>query len=123
MVLYRSVLKKYAPDIPLGSFSQMGFVQGDIATTALLTIKGDTYNIKNVNEAFKNVKNFKTDILCAPWYYGDAPLHIPNHIDLTTTPRNGVMVQKEGCFKISDVDPDIKRVEDIEQQDPSLIGK
>ena len=123
MVLYRSVLKKYAPDIPLGSFSQMGFVQGDIATTALLTIKGDTYNIKNVNEAFKNVKNFKTDILCAPWYYGDAPLHIPNHIDLTTTPRDGVMVQKEGCFKISNVDPDIKRVEDIEAKDPSLIGK
>ena len=122
-VLYRSVLKKYAPDIPLGSFSQMGFVQGKIATQALLTIKGDTYNIKNVNEAFKNVKNFKTDILCAPWYYGDAPLHIPNHIDLTTTPRNGVMVQKEGCFKISNVDPDIKRVEEIEAKDPSLIGE
>jgi branched-chain amino acid transport system substrate-binding protein len=122
-VLYRSVLKKYAPDIPLGSFSQMGFVQGKIATQALLTIKGDTYNIKNVNEAFKNVKNFRTDILCAPWYYGDAPLHIPNHIDLTTTPKDGVMVQKEGCFKISNVDPDIKRVEEIEAKDPSLIGE
>ncbi len=122
-VLYRSVLKKYAPDIPLGSFSQMGFVQGSIATKALLTIKGDTFNIQNVNQALKNVKNFRTDILCAPWYYGDAPLHIPNHIDLTTTPRNGVMVQKEGCFKISNVDPDIKKVEDIEAKDPSLVGK
>ena len=39
--LYRAVLKKYAPDIPLGSFSQMGFVQGRIASEALLTIKGD----------------------------------------------------------------------------------
>ena len=122
-VLYRSVVKKYAPDIPLGSFSQMGFVQGKIATQALLTIKGDDFNVKNVNEAFKNVKNFKTDILCAPWYYGDAPLHIPNHTDLTTTPRNGVMVQKEGCFKISNVDPDIKKVEEIEAKDPSLVGK
>jgi len=69
------------------------------------------------------VKNFKTDILCAPWYYGDAPLHIPNHTDLTTTPRNGVMVQKEGCFNISNVDPDIKKVEEIEAKDPSLVGK
>jgi branched-chain amino acid transport system substrate-binding protein len=117
------VLKKYAPKIPLGSFSQMGFVQGKIATQALLTIKGDEYNIKNVNDAFKSVKNFRTDILCAPWYYGDAPLHIPNHTDLTTTPKDGVMVQKEGCFKISNVDPDIKRVEEIEAKDPSLIGK
>jgi branched-chain amino acid transport system substrate-binding protein len=122
-VLYRSILKKYAPNIPLGSFSQMGFVQGKIATQALLTIKGGSYNIKNVNEAFKNVKNFKTDILCAPWYYGDAPLHIPNHTDLTTTPKNGVMVQKEPCFDISNVDPDIKRVEGIEAKDPSLVGK
>ena len=43
--------------------------------------------------------------------------------DLTTTPRNGVMVQKEGCFNISNVDPDIKKVEEIEAKDPSLVGK
>jgi branched-chain amino acid transport system substrate-binding protein len=121
-VLYRSVLKKYSPKIPLGSFSQMGFLQGKIATEALLGIKGD-YTVESVNEAFKNVKNFKTDILCEPYYYGEAPLHIPNHTDRTTTPRDGVMVEKEGCFDISNVDPDIKRVEDIEAKDPSLVGK
>jgi branched-chain amino acid transport system substrate-binding protein len=120
-VLYRSVLKKYAPKIPLGSFSQMGFVQGKIATQALLTVK-PPYTIKSVNDAFKAVKNFKTDILCKPFYYGDAPLHIPNHTDLTTTPKDGVMVQKEGCFNISNVDPDIKKVEEIEKKDPSLVG-
>ena len=68
------------------------------------------------------MKDFKTDILCKPWYYGDAPLHIPNHTDRTTTPRDGVMVQKEDCFEISNVDPDIKRVEEIEAKDPSLVG-
>ena len=122
-MLYRSVLKKYAPDIPLGSLQPDGLRPGRHRHDRAVDDQGRHFNIKNVNEAFKNVKDFKTDILCAPWYYGDAPLHIPNHIDLTTTPRNGVMVQKEGCFEISDVDPDIKRVEDIEQQDPSLIGK
>jgi len=120
--LYRAVLKKYAPKIPLGSFSQMGFVQGKIASEALLKVKGD-FTIKSVNDAFKNVKNFKTDILCEPWYYGDAPLHIPNHTDWTTTPKDGQMVIKEECFDISNVDPDIKRVEDIEAEDPSLVGK
>jgi hypothetical protein len=34
-----------------------------------------------------------------------------------------VMVQKEACFDISNVDPDIKRVEEIEAKDPSLVGK
>ena len=120
--LYRAVLKKYAPKIPLGSFSQMGFVQGKVASDAMMKIKGD-YTIKSVNEAFKNVKNFKTDILCEPYYIGDGPLHIPNHTDYTTTPKDGVMKIKEDCFKISNVDPDVKKVEDIEAKDPSLVGK
>jgi branched-chain amino acid transport system substrate-binding protein len=111
--LYRDVLKKYAPKIPPGSFSQMGFVEGAIATTAMLGIKGDI-TAESVNEAFKNVKDFKTGILCKPWYYGDAPLHIPNNVDRTTTPKDGVMVEKEACFPISDVDPPIKQVREIE---------
>ena len=61
-------------------------------------IKGDSYTIKTVNEAIKNIKGFKTDILCRPWYYGEAPLHIPNNVDWTTTPKNGKMVIKEECF-------------------------
>jgi len=62
------------------------------------------------------VKDFKTDILCSPWYYGDAPLHIPNNVDRTTTPKDGVMVQDEDCFQISDAEPDIAKVRQIEQQ-------
>ena len=60
------------------------------------------------------MKDFKTDILCKPWYYGNAPLHIPNNTDRTTTPKGGVMVEKEGCFAISDVDPAIAQVRKIE---------
>ena len=120
--LYRDVLKKYGKGIPLGSFSQMGFIEAKIATDTLLKMKGE-YTPKTVNEALKGVKNFKTDILCNPWYYGDAPLHIPNNVDRTVVPKGDVMVEKEKCFPISDVDPNIKKVRDIEAKDPSLIGK
>jgi branched-chain amino acid transport system substrate-binding protein len=112
--LYRQVMSKYAPKVPLGSFSQMGFVEAAIATKALLSIKGD-FTPKTVNQAFKDVKDFKTDILCKPWYYGDGPTHVPNNVDRTTTPKNGKMVQKEDCFPISDVDPGIKQVRDWEK--------
>jgi branched-chain amino acid transport system substrate-binding protein len=112
--LYREVMKKYAPKVPLGSFSQMGFVEAAIATKALLDVKGD-FTAKTVNQAFKDVKDFKTDILCKPWYYGDGPTHIPNNVDRTTTPKGGKMVQKEDCFPISDVDPGIKQVRDWEK--------
>jgi branched-chain amino acid transport system substrate-binding protein len=119
--LYREVQKEYAPDIPLGSFSQMGFIEARIATEALQGVEGE-YTKESVNEAFKNVKNFETDILCEPWYYGEAPLHLPNNVDRTVTPEGGVMVQAEDCFPISDVDPAIKQVRDIEAEDPSLTG-
>jgi branched-chain amino acid transport system substrate-binding protein len=119
--LYRQIQKEYAPDIPLGSFSQMGFLEARIATEALLGVKGE-YTKESVNEAFMNVKNFETDILCEPWYYGDAPLHIPNNVDRTVTPEGGVMVQAEDCFPISDVDPAIAQVREIEAEDPSLTG-
>jgi branched-chain amino acid transport system substrate-binding protein len=119
--LYREVQKEYAPDIPLGSFSQMGFIEARIATEALLGVKGE-YTKESVNEAFLNVKNFETDILCEPWYYGEAPLHIPNNVDRTVTPEGGVMVQAEDCFPISDVDPAIAQVREIERKDPSLTG-
>jgi branched-chain amino acid transport system substrate-binding protein len=111
--LYRAVRERYASKLPLGSFSQMGFVEASIATKALMDIQGD-FTAESVNAAFKGVKDFKTDILCKPWYYGDAPLHIPNNTDRTTTPKDGKMVQKEDCFPISDVDPAIKQVRDLE---------
>jgi branched-chain amino acid transport system substrate-binding protein len=113
--LYRSVLKQYGKSVTggLGSFSQMGFVQGRIATQALMGIKG-AYTVKSVNNAFHNVKNFRTDILCRPWYFQNAPLHIPNNTDRTVVPENGKMVQKQGCFNISPIDPAIAQVRKIE---------
>jgi hypothetical protein len=68
------------------------------------------------------VRNFHTDILCGPWYFGKVAYHIPNSIDRTTTPKNGKMVIKEGCFKISSADPDIAAVRALEKKNPSLIS-
>jgi hypothetical protein len=49
-------------------------------------------------------------------------LHIPNNVDRTVTPEGGVMVEAEECFPISDVDPAIAQVREIEAEDPSLTG-
>jgi branched-chain amino acid transport system substrate-binding protein len=113
--LYRQVIEDYAPDIPLGSFSQMGFLEARIATEALMGIEGEI-TPKTANEAFVGVENFETDIVCKPWYYGEAPLHIPNNTDRTVTPQDGKMVEHEGCFEISEADPHIKQVREIEAE-------
>jgi branched-chain amino acid transport system substrate-binding protein len=111
--LYRAVLAHYAPKISLGSFSQMGFVEAKIAVSALMSVSGE-FTTQSVNEAIKNVKGFQTDILCKPWSYGAAPLHIPNNTDRTVVPQDGKMVEKEGCFAISALDPAIAQVRQIE---------
>ena len=120
--LYRAVLKQYGKKVTggLGSFSQMGFSMAQFVVQALNSITDDNYSLKSVNQAIKSLKGVKTDILCKPWYYGDAPLHIPNNVDWTTTPKHGHMVIKDGCTPISDADPTIKQVRGIEQQDSSL---
>jgi branched-chain amino acid transport system substrate-binding protein len=120
--LYRAVFTKYGSKVTggLGSFSQMGFTMGQILVQALESIEGEDYSLKTVNKAIADVKGFKTDILCRPWYYGEAPLHIPNNVDWTTTPKNGKMVIKEDCFNISEADPSIAKVREVEKADPSL---
>jgi branched-chain amino acid transport system substrate-binding protein len=120
--LYRAVFEKYGSKVTggLGSFSQMGFTMGQILVHALESIEGEDYSLKTVNKAIADVKGFKTDILCRPWYYGEAPLHIPNNVDWTTTPKDGKMVIKEDCFEISAADPSIAKVRKIEKADPSL---
>jgi pyruvate/2-oxoglutarate/acetoin dehydrogenase E1 component/ABC-type branched-subunit amino acid transport system substrate-binding protein len=113
--LYNQVREQYGKDIPLGSFSQMGFLIAKILTDRMLTIDGDI-TPESVNKAIVETSDYKTDLLCKPWYYGKAPLHIPNNTDFTTTPKDGKMVLQEGCTPIPDSDPDIAKVRAIEKE-------
>jgi branched-chain amino acid transport system substrate-binding protein len=117
--LYLAVLKAYGSKVQggIGSFSQFGFTIGQITTSALMSIKGGKYTKATVNAAIQNVKDFKTDMLCRPWYYGKAPVHLPNNTDYTVWPQNGVMqvVPGSGCLQISSFDPEVGQVRAIEK--------
>lgn len=113
--LYRSVRQRYAPKLPLGSFSQMGFLLAKIATDRMLAIKG-AITRASVNQALLETKGYQTDLLCKPWYYLKAPTHVPNNTDRTVTPQGGRMVAQQDCFDISTDDPDIAKVRAREKQ-------
>jgi branched-chain amino acid transport system substrate-binding protein len=98
---WRAVITKYAPGVQVGSFSQMGYVSAAIATKALLGIQGDVTK-ESVNEAFKSVKDFQTDILCKPWSWGGEQ-YLSNYSDRTIVPKDHKFVQKEDCFDIAAV--------------------
>ena len=101
------ILKKYAPKIAPQAFSQMGFMDGKFSTNALLSIKGPI-TAASYNAAVRNLKDIKTDMLCKPWYVGNAlPYHIPNNADITVDYKNGKVVVKEKCFNLAPVDPQL----------------
>jgi len=105
--LYKSVLAQYGQNVTggIGSFSQFGFVLGQLAVKALLSIQPHVYTAKTVNAAFKALKGFKTDMLCKPWYFGP----LPNNTDYTVYSQNGKMqiVPGSGCLAIDPVDPEV----------------
>jgi branched-chain amino acid transport system substrate-binding protein len=108
MNLYRAIFAQYGKAVSggIGSFSQFGFAEAEVAVHALETITGG-YTVQSVNAAFKAVQDFNTGMLCQTWTYGSYPMHIPNNEDYTVTPDNGKMVTAQGCTQISSVDPQI----------------
>jgi branched-chain amino acid transport system substrate-binding protein len=109
--LYYAILKQYGSDVSggVGSFSEMGFVQGEVMTHALESITSGTYTIATVSAALKGVTNFNTGLLCQAFTYGDYSEHIPNNMDYTVTPDNGKFVEAAdgGCTLIPNTDPQI----------------
>ena len=108
MQLYKVILQQYGSKVSggVGSFSQMGFTEAEIAVHALESVTG-AYTVTSVNAAFKAVRDFNTGMLCQLWTYGSYPMHIPNNEDYTVTPDNGKMAPAQGCTEISSVDPQI----------------
>jgi branched-chain amino acid transport system substrate-binding protein len=109
--LFDGILKQYGSSVSggVGSFSEMGFTIGEIATHALESITGP-YTIASVSAALKAVATYNTGMLCQGYTYGSYPEHIPNNMDYTVTPDNGKFVQAStggGCTLIPASDPQI----------------
>src|SRR5262249_58410579 len=102
----------------LGLFSQMGYLLGKFFVQSIKNVQ-PPYTIKNVNAAIKAIKDYKTELLCQPWVYGDYPLHIPNNADFTTTPQDGKMVTAQQCFNVSSDDPQIAAYRKVAGTAPS----
>jgi branched-chain amino acid transport system substrate-binding protein len=104
--LMLDILAKYSKVVPQ-AFAQMGYMDAKFATIALLRVKG-AITAKSYNQAVRGLKNIKTDMLCKPWYVGNAlPYHIPNNADITVDYKAGKVVVKEKCFDIAPVDPEL----------------
>jgi branched-chain amino acid transport system substrate-binding protein len=117
---YKAILAKYGSAVAggVGSFSQFGFLLAKFFVQAVDKVK-PPYTIANVNAAIKGIKDYKSEMLCQPWVYGDYPLHIPNNADFTVTPDNGKMLTVQNCFNVSSADPQIAQYRKVAGTAPS----
>jgi branched-chain amino acid transport system substrate-binding protein len=99
-LLYQKLTADYAPSIPLSSFGQMGFLAAAIITRTLLRLPPDQLTQTGVNAAIRRIRNFKTDLLCRPWYFGNLQAHVPVNVDWTVVPQDHLFVQRESCSSI-----------------------
>jgi branched-chain amino acid transport system substrate-binding protein len=95
----------------IDSFSQAGHLAARAATEALLSIKGPI-DRKSVYEAFKAVRNLRTDMLCAPWYFGPGNRHQGNHTGRVAQIVDGKFKTVTECFQTKD--PELADVNALE---------
>lgn len=97
-----AVMDKYgSKSDPRDTFSQAGFVSANIFVDALLKMDPKKIDRANVTKALKAVKNYRTDLLCGPWYFGDADFHQPNHASMMVTITKTGFKSETGCFDVS----------------------
>jgi len=118
---WRAVMDEYADaDAPRDTFSQAGFLAAKIFVDTLLPLDVDTLDRETVSEAVLGVKGYESDLLCAPWYYGEADEHHANHATRTAGIEAGAYVELEGCQDVTD--PDMAGILEREQSE-GLLNK
>jgi branched-chain amino acid transport system substrate-binding protein len=101
---WKAIMAKYGDKKdPIDSFSQAGHLAAKAATDALLGIKG-TIDRKSVHDAFKSIAKLKTDMLCAPWYFGPGERHQGNHAGRMSQLIGGGFKTLGECFQPKDGD-------------------
>ncbi|MGO4568495.1 ABC transporter substrate-binding protein [Rhizobium sp. 2YAF20] len=56
---------------PRDTFAQAGYLAARIAEKALMTLDPAKVNRETASAAVRQIKDFKSDIFCAAWYFGD----------------------------------------------------
>jgi branched-chain amino acid transport system substrate-binding protein len=98
---------------PRDTFAQAGYLAARIAEKALMSLDSADITRESVSAAVRQVKDFKSDIFCAPWYFGDGqPRHNANSTTRMAVAEGGKWKVVSDCAPSPD--PELKDVRDFE---------
>lgn len=88
---------------PRDSFAQGGYLAARLATEALLKLDPKKVERSSVSTALRNVKDFKSDMLCRPFYVGDGARHNANSSGpIAQVSGKGFKQVSSGCLMAAD---------------------
>lgn len=99
--LWRDVMAKYAPGVSGDNFSIGSFLAAKIFSDTLTKMSGD-YTRAAVTAALEKAVDYKSDILCTPWYFGNGSIHQANHGFRISTITNTGFTPTKGCAEAAD---------------------
>ena len=75
------VMDAYAKDEdPRDTFSQSGYLSATYFVKAMLEMDpNDLDDRSKVTDKIKSIAGYESDLMCGPYYVGDADFHMPNH--------------------------------------------
>ena len=86
------------PDDPRDTFSQGGYLSAQFFTKAVLAMDPkDLDDRAKVTAAIKGIVGYKSDLMCGPYYVGDADFHMPNHAGYVVKVSKGGYEIVQGC--------------------------
>lgn len=102
---WRALMSKYGvgdsrASNRIDTFSQAGFVSANIFVEALRTLDPNQIDRASVTEVLRSVKNYRTDLLCAPWTFGSGDKHMANHAGMMVQVKELGYSDLEGCFEV-----------------------
>ncbi len=76
-----AVLDAYGnADDPRDTFGQAGYLSAEFFVKAMLEMDpADVGDRAKVSAAIRNISGYTSDLMCGPYYVGDADVHMPNH--------------------------------------------
>lgn len=98
---WAAVMMKYGKEGDrMDTFSQSGFISAKFFTEALLKLDPAQIDRASVTKAIKGIVGEKSDLLCGPYYVGDADRHMPNHAGRMVVYKDGGFETVRDCYDI-----------------------
>jgi branched-chain amino acid transport system substrate-binding protein len=87
-------------DDPRDTFSQAGYLSAEFFVKAALAMDpADLDDRAKVTAAIKGISGYKSDLMCGPYYVGDADFHMPNHAGYMVKITKGNFEIVRDCYE------------------------